>query len=662
MNKDKVKPEDLMLQDGIKLTEKEIAASGETYTDYYNWRSYRSGLLRHFQNYPFDEYLKLSRELFWNSMSTQSEDLRALGLDFSIAFARKETMDFLGRLTTLNIKPRIVGNNLDALGVKVMQGMYKKWRFKNNEKVESFWELLYGLVNGTVVSYVGYNNTELQRRYLDSYNMETGDYKISKKPQRYWDDVCKSIVPIEDMYFPKIWERNIQKQGKLLWRTQMTEADFHEEFGKYPLSKYVFPGMRIAEDSLFFTLLGGTGTTTANMIEVLRHYDWYTDEYKIVAGGLIINRIGKGSNIEMSPMPFDHKMAPFTLGILNPLDEKLTYGLSVPFMVKDPHKILNTSYTMMVERELRAIDPPILTSDLEAPELIYGQHKVIPVQDVSAYKEFQIAEPSGQFFTMLNSLQQNMSSQAQGGSAQIIPSRQPKSSREVMEMSKLQQQAMSNALVMYYDILRQQVLLVLKTALQFYSVDKYQSADESAYRTLMISDVPLSLGGIGDMKIRIVKNKKTDMELFLEGIKESAMNGKKTEIVEVPLEFLQKLEMEIDSIELEPDNQSEMEAQSFVENVINPMLNIYVPQGVASLEKTFMRHMEKLNESVSDFASEQVMNNMAGGQTSVQPQAPQQPGAQEGGAFRGNMAQVLQGTKFGMQSNKGLPTKENAGY
>lgn len=653
METDKIKIEDMMAKDGIKISQKEIETVASDYYDLITWKSYRSGFTRQFRGYDFDSYLALSRELFWNSLSTKSTDLNNLGLEFSIPFARKEAMDFLAKLVALNVKPSMKGDDLDALGMKILNGVYKRWSFKNNEKVETFWELLYGIMNGTVCSYIGFNNTELQRRYLTSLDEKTGEFTIKTESQKPWNDVIKVIIPIEDIYLPKIYERNIQNQGRLIWRTQMDPKTFLAEFGHYPRAKYARPGNMIAEDSLYFRLLGGTGTTTANKIDVVRKYDWIKDEYRIVAGGILINGLGSGDNLQFAPMPFDHKMAPFTWGIMNPIDEKFAYGLSVPFMVKDPHKILNTAFTMMVERELRAVDPPIITSDLEAPDLIYGQHKVIGVNDINAYKEFTLQEPSGQFFTMMNSLQQNMSNQANGGQQQVVPSRQPQSARGVMANQTLQQEAATNAVTMYYDILRQRVLLVVKTALQFYGIDKYQDSDKSAFRTLLVNDVPLTMGGIGDMKIRIVKEKKSDIELFLEGIKTSALNGKKTEIVEVPLSFLQNIECEVSDIKLEPENQNELEKQAYVEQVIAPMFNAYIPAGVASIEKTFLRHMEKMGESAVDFASEQVLQNMAGNKQNPNPQMPQ--GQQGASSFGGNAAQSITGTQFGMQQSGPLP-------
>ncbi len=247
-----------------------------------------------------------------------------------------------------------------------------------------------------------------------------------------------------------------------------------------------------------------------------------------------------------------------------------------------------------------------------------------------------------------------MSADAQGGDASAVPSRQPKSAREVIEINQMKQQALANTTTMYYNILRQQVMLVLKTAMQFYTMDKYKDSDKSAIRTIMAHDMPLSLGGMGDIKIRIVKDKQPDMALFLEGIKTSVMSGKNTEIIEVPVDFLQNLDFYISKIEMDTDQPNALEMQSFVDNVITPMLNTYVPMGLADPAKVMMRHMEKMDESVSDYASENVLNSLNGKGTA--PSSPLEPGqtATPGGTA-GNLGQSVTGTMFGGQKNQPLP-------
>ena len=205
---------------------------------------------------------------------------------------------------------------------------------------------------------------------------------------------------------------------------------------------------------------------------------------------------------------------------------------------------------------------------------------------------------------------------------------------------------------MYYDILRQRVLLVVKTALQFYGLEKYAESDESAYRTITVANVPLSLGGIGDMQINITDKKRTDIELFLEGIRQTAKNGKKTEVVDVPLEFLQNVECEVTDIALEPENQSELDKQNYVANVITPMTQIYIPAGLADAGKVMMRHLEKMGESISDFATEDVMQNMAGNKpTQMAPQGGGPTGQVNTSQAQGNAIQSGVGMKFGMNQS-----------
>jgi hypothetical protein len=665
------------------ISEKELTKMGEVYSHFYKWQAYRTGLTNQFQGYSFEAMLTSSRQLFWNSVTTKSDDLRELGMNLSIPFARKETLDFLGRLTSLNIKPKMGGDDLDAVGFKVLNGMYANWRFHSNDKVEKFWELLYGLVNGTVCSYIGFTNTEFDRRYLESYDPKTGDFTIKTEKETFYNDVSKEIVPIEDIYLPKIYERNVQKQGRLIWKTQMNEADFHAEFDqKYPNAKYCVPGNRIASDSLYYRLLGSS-VTTNNNIEILREYDILKDEYTMAASGMLLNHLGSDKEPTISPMPFDHKMLPFTWGITSPIDEKIAYGLPTPFLVKDPHKVLNMGYMMMVERELRAIDPVILSSDIESPEFIFGQHRVINVNDVAAYKEFNPKEASGSYFNMLNAVEANMRTQAQGGSAPAVPSKQPTSAKEVFENAQDQEEAMSNTVLMYYDLIRQEILLVMKTMFQFYALDKYEAGDERVYRTLLIPDMPLTLGGKGDLKIRFVKKKQPDLDLFLENIRDAARNGKNQEIIEVPIDWLQNLECTIHKIDLEPENSDELELSNWVETVLEPMVNIFIPAKVADIDKTFLRWMEKMGESPADFATDQTYKALFSGQPTAPATgiaAPGEPGLAVGGGnpapnpppvvvpppkkvslgkTRGNLKQISIGTKFGSRKNTGLPIQRN---
>lgn len=640
---DKIRPED-----SVKPSDTYLEHIGDLYTNYYKFKTNRDGSnLKQFQGKNFDQYLQISRELFWTSMITKSDDLAELDLDFALPFVRKEVLDYLGRIVSMNINPKLMGDNLGIFGINVLQAMHKKWRLKSKDKVEKFWQVLYGIVNGTVCMYVGYNGEEKEFEFLRSYNPENRAYAKEKKKIKRWDDAFSEIVPLEDIYLEKMWERNIQKQGKVIRRQEMLFSDFQKEFGHYADSRHVVPGNLIDEESIFFKLLGGTTIGTTEKVQVLTETDLANNTKKVAANGIWLNRLGRDT---VSPMPTKHLMQPYVWSINEPIDEKFAYGLSTPFKLKDPHKILNTSYTMMVERELRAIDPPILTSDFEAPELIFGQNKVIPVNDVAAYKEMNISEPSNQFFTMQNSLQGLMTAFGQGGFSQVAPSRQPKSAREVIALENLKQQSLGNALVMYYDLVYQELILLLKTMLQFYPTGKYSANKAGLIRSFTVPNFPLTQGGVGNMEVRFVEEPQNGLALHFEAVNKSIESGKTTEIIEVPISMLVDLEFYIDDIKLEPEKSSELEKAQWNESVLGPLVNLWIPMGLADPAKAFIRWAEKNEEHPASFASDQQLSGVVSS-WNKQYRLPEMPS----GPQQRNMMQIDTGVMNGGQSAGGFP-------
>lgn len=652
-----------------KVSDTEHDVLSKTYEDYYKYRAQRDGCTDQFQGNQLEDFLTISREMFWNSVVTPSNDLQALDLNLTIGFIRKEVWDFCSRLTSQGFKGKMDGENLDAFGVKVLQAIYDKWRFKSNDKVEKFWQILYGVVNGTVCEYVGYNNAKIKHRYLREYDKKSGGYKIEEKEDYYYNDVWTEIAALEDIYLSKTWERDVQRQGKLIWRHQMAWKDFQLNYHTFDNAEYVYPGNQIAEDSLYFRLLKGSGVTSFDQVEVLKTYDIIKDEFTIIANAVWLNPVGKGANQKRAPMPFNHKLMPFGWTIWKAIDEKFSYGMSIPFELKDYQKILNVSMTMLVEQELRAIDPPVLSSDFESPELIYGQHKVIPVNDVNAYKVMETAEGSNSFFQMITGLQGLMSAQAQGGTQSVTPSKQPKSAREVLQQQQILQQALGNSLLMYYNMLRQEMLLVIKTALQFYPTNKYQDINNRVVRAIKLPNTALTGGGTGNLMVRFVKSKQDDLITFFESIEESIKNGKQTEIIEAPIDVVRKLEFMISDIKIAPEQSSELEKQAYIDNVISPLLNIYVPAGIADLSKVYLRHLEKMGEHPADFTSDKILPQlMSQWGTDMnfdmkEPNGKDSIGTKKNMAFdksgkgqqAGNMQQSATGTKFGTQGGKPVP-------
>lgn len=597
-----VKPEDFR-----KPSDMELEVLAGVYRDLNDFRNVRATTFPQLQNNTPEDFWGKSRSLFWNSVKNESEDLSAMGINFSIGFARKETLDFLGRLIQLQIKPRFTGTNTNQFALRVLQALYNNWRTKSNDKTEKFWQLLYGIVNGTVAIGVGYSGEKKKERFLRAYDPESGMNQFEEKDLSKFADVLSNIIPIEELYFPTMSERNIQKMGRVLRRQQMEFNRFKNEFGGFENSRYVLPGFRMAEDSLYLQLLGNS---TSRYVEVVYEWNTFLDQYVIFAGGIWLNPVGKNGKEQIAANPFKHKKIPIVLSQFRPLDNNFPYGMSLPFEIKDPDRIANVSMTILVERELRISSPPILTSDIEAPDLIFGNNQVIPVSDVDQYKEIQVKEPGQGFFQMTAALQNIMTTHSQGGQQNPAPSRQPQAARTDMIQESMKAMYQANTIAMYADMLWQEIRLELKTMLQFYPTSKFANEDKNIIHQIMVPNSPLLQGGNGNLEFRVVKQKTDPEQLYWESINKSIVNGKMTEIIECPPEVLQAVDFEIGDIALESEQAPEIAASNFVANVLKPMVEIYIPNGLADPAKVFLRHMEVLGEHPSDFAPDSMLPKM----------------------------------------------------
>jgi hypothetical protein len=268
----------------------------------------------------------------------------------------------------------------------------------------------------------------------------------------------------------------------------------------------------------------------------------------------------------------------------------------------------------------------------------------------------ETAEGSSSFFNMVNSLQGLMTAQAQGGIQQLAPTKQPKSSREVQQMQLIKQQALGNSLLMYYNMLRQEMLLVLKTALQFYPTNKYKDSEERIVRAIKIPNTSLVGGGMGTLQVRLVKSKQDDLITFFEAIEESIKNGKMTEIIEAPIDVIRDLEFMIHEIKIAPAQTSEMERATWMEQVFTPAIQTFVPAGLADISKVYLRWLEKNGEHPADFTSDKLMPQLmqTWGQGITLPNIPNAGDkTKEVGAQTSNLTQSQTGITSGGQGAQG---------
>ncbi|MEO0224780.1 MAG: hypothetical protein ABIL76_06800 [candidate division WOR-3 bacterium] len=617
-----IKPEDFRLP-----SDAELELVSNVMDEFYKWRLLQTRTYSNFGTYENSyltprDYWKKSRELFWGSEIFPIQEDKKFWIEF-FPEIRRITRETISSIVSLKIKPKFVIQNPDIyeeVWRKVLEAVYDRWRMISKDNVEKFWQMLYASVNGTLIVHYGFLDSRKQVRNIVDYDPKTQDFKIETEEFSYWNDVYSEIIPLENIYFPTIEHRDIQKIGKCIIYKPLKFKEFQEVYKNFENAKYVYPSSKLHSESLYFKLLGGTGSLGTDYVDVIIKYDAFNDEYVILANGIWINPIKVGKKEQVAPLPFNHKMLPLGKIVWEPIDEKFFWGASLPMLLKAPQKYLNLMMSLLLEREAKEVFPPILSHDIQVQDLKFGSGEIIPVSDINAYRELTINPASPSFFTTINILSNFINAGAGRLISTAVPTRQPKTATERRIEELMRTQIMNNILLMYWDLVYQEVFFVLKTALQYYSYEtlalKIGQKKVNLIKEFIVPNFKLNYGGLGNLIVRIVKKNKTNDDLLLEEAILTNITTIKHQIIEARASELQKLNFMIHDIVLEPQISTELDQMMFLQKAQH-LVATYAPLGLIDMNKALMRTLEKFGEVPNDWIPDQLLpmlnNTISGG-------------------------------------------------
>ena len=661
-----VKPEDMR-----HISQKEMGLITEIYEKYTKWASQVNASFKQFDGLSLRQYLTVSRRLFWSydpdAIGYLSENLNKQKFSIFLPEIRNNILEILSYFLTLRIKPVIdVPSDLYKNFIQhICSGIYENWRNVSRDRIEKFWDYLYLIENGTLIKYVGYDNSKVNRDFIKTDS--EGNYTFEKKEVQLNDDVYATRIPLENIFFPKLQEPDISKQGEAIYIERLRKSDFDVKYGSFSRSKYVYVGSRINPQSAYADIL--PLSMVSDKVEVVKYYDENSDRFIILANGVWLNPRDTKENV--FPLPYNHKKIPFEKVVFEPLDANFFYGLSLGFKLRKPQQLYNLYNELLAVREMKEISPPILTNDFEAPTVKFGPSKVIPVQDVNAWKELNISPASASFFNTLNLLKGNLSIRSP---LAPLASRQPKSATEKTIDANRTNQFYENYLRMIWDLFYQEINLVLKTAFQFYPSRKIISetplGKREFNRVIKVANTNLPSGGVGTLEIRMAKDLSTPEELTTEAQIRSKSSREKIEILEINTAFFENLEPVITAIQLERENAPALEQALFKEK-LGFIFQLF--GRMVSPTKALLRSFEVLKENPADWLDEQTLEkiysayeeNIEGGvinqligtpNLNTQPQTQNLLQALRGmnSGAEGGTQNVLTPTKFGSRNTPNL--------
>ena len=644
----------ILLEDFYRPTREIQEAIFEVYEKFIRFRSLREQSYKQFNGKMFSDWLQESREKYWGYLPL-SFDLDVP--QFFFPETRNQINSILGKVANLKQKPKFEGvKGFDLVKATILKSLFEAFKRTKNQKIKNFWQFLYTVINGTCIVFVGFKSREVERKRITLFDASTGETEWDTKKEEE-SEVEEVICNLEDIYIPKLWEPDIQEQDEIIWRTLMKWSDFKNVFAGYSLSKYVFPGMQFADQSIFAQFLA-YDVRGSDFVEVIKYFNAPKDRYMIIANGVLLNPIkekGKDDEI-LSPLPWNHKNLPFAKTVFEPLDANFFYGMPLPQKVKSPQEALNKLWELALDRETRSVAAPIITTDPNANEglefkagRIYGVG--VPVDE---YKELSVAPISSSYWNMMGSLQNLMQRTGAGGISLTGKGKQPTSATEKAADQQAQAESSGLYYLFYQDLLEQTSWLVIQNMIQFYTAHKVEDmvGSKKFHKVLSLTEMQLAQGGMGNMEVRISDKPSTNDELKEESWFRSMMHKERVEIIECTPKMLQELKFDI-KIDFEQENTPESE-QALFTNWANWLMQTFYPLGLVDPKKILFRATEIKGELASDYIPDQMIqeyeqDRFGTGEKKDQPQMgqPNQQGPAQQGNPMQDQASMGQGQKMG---------------
>ena len=600
--------EKVLLEDIYRPNENIQEFIYDVYDKFIRWRSIRQSPHKQFNNQTLTDYLNDARKKFWGYLPLNPD---AETPSFFFPETRNQIIAILAKIANLRIKPRFDGvEGFDVIKSIVLKDLAEYWRRCKSRKIENFWQFLYNIINGTVIVFTAYQSRVRKVKTITGYDPATGETSY-KEEELDESDVADEIINLEDFYFPKLWEPDIQKQGKLIVRTLLPLSEFKETYKGYANVDYFIAGSQFADESIFADLLS-YDVRSGDFVEVLRFFNIEDkDQYAIIANGVLLNPIKKKGKEEVAPMPWNHKRLPFSKTIFEPIDCKFFFGIPLAQKVKSPQEALNKMWELMLEREEKSVAAPIITNDPSVElGLEFKPGRVYQVNtDVSQYREMPVSPSSSSYWNALMSLQGIIQRTGSGGVTPIIPSRQPRSATERAQVAQQEKETSGLYFLFYQDLLEQKIWIALMNMIQFYTAETTEKilGTRKFNKILSLSDIDLLEGGIGNREIRITKEPLKPKELYKESYIRSLLKKERVEIIEVTPKALQQLHFDI-RISFEQEQSPENERLIFMD-FISTLQKMFGQTGLLSAKKMLYRTIEKFGESISDYVEEQVITD-----------------------------------------------------
>lgn len=521
---------------------------------------------------------------------------------------------------------------LDLRRAEVMENLVAFSRSNINPEVEIFWEAWSCATQGTVIKYDGYLHTKAKRKFIKSYDLETGEISFDEKDVVVDDECIDQQVPLTELFIADFTIENIQNQPDMAWIRYMDKAACDLEFSRFAKYKYVRDKKNskpYREDTKsFFFNSWRNRVAEDDEYEVIKYYNKYRDTYNIIINGVLILS---------APMLWGRrrKVYPFAKTIFEPFSNRhFFYGNSLPNANMDVQDVINTLYNMSLDKTYRSLNPPLLAGIrnkdlLEQENDRMGMESTIYVEDVNQVVYQKIPGITDSEMTMIKWVAQGMDMGTVDVNQQGIAGRGV-TAREIVISNENAKRLKGIFFMFLNDLWIQKTRLRMLNILQNYTLPKVEEVIgpngsktyKETFRKIIVENSTFPDGKSGTLEIQMV-GKRNDLPTKDQlDIKEQKMRlqGKPYQAMAMVSTYVDNFDYDVQVVSETIYQKDSVEAQAELEQKLK-MLAAFFPQiFLANYQELFGDWAKAYGEDEKKYKV-------------VQPQAQNQGGAegQEGG-------------------------------
>ena len=163
-------------------------------------------------------------------------------------------------------------------------------------------------------------------------------------------------VPCDQIYFENFFEREVQKQGFIIWRRILSYDQAKAKYGHIPNFVHVNPGIIVTMDDAnrSFYNVYDPHMRQYDVEEVIR-WKKSTDSKDIMVNGVLMTE-------PYAANPRDDHQYPFEAFYYLPINEKCLGGKSLVFSLQSDAKLANEFYQMIADGTKLNLFPPTVTT------------------------------------------------------------------------------------------------------------------------------------------------------------------------------------------------------------------------------------------------------------------------------------------------------------